>query len=116
VKHGLANSEPSAIRGILELKVQILEFVTLEANELGIDLADSFLERFLEGPADSHDLSNRLHSAANVALYVLELGKIPSRDFGDDIVKRRLEVGSSGLCHDIGELRQAVPKTDLGPA
>ncbi|KAI6760251.1 hypothetical protein HG531_013452 [Fusarium graminearum] len=113
VEHGLADSEPSTVGRVLELKVKILKLVALESNESRVDLTDSLLERLLKGSADSHNFTNRLHGTANVALDVLELGKIPSRNLGDDVVKRRLEVGGSGLGNSVGKLGQGVTETDL---
>jgi hypothetical protein len=45
---------------------------------------------------------------------VLELGKIPSGNLGDNVVKRRLEVGSGGLGDSVRKLGKSVSKTDLG--
>ncbi|GKT75685.1 hypothetical protein ColTof4_08108 [Colletotrichum tofieldiae] len=114
VEHGLANGEPAAVGGVLELVVQVLELVALEANELGIDLANSLLERLFKGASNSHDLTDRLHGTADVTLDVLELGQIPAGNLGDDIVKGRLEVCSRGLGDGIGELRKTVTQADLG--
>ena len=114
VDHGLANSQPAAVGRVLELKVEILELVALEPDKAGVNLADSLLERLLKGTTDGHNLTNRLHGRANVALDVLELGQIPSGNLGDDVVKRRFEVGGGGLGDSVGELRKGVAETDLG--
>jgi len=114
VKHGLANSQPTAVSRVLKLKVQVLEFRALEANKVGVDLSDGLLERLFKGTADGHDLSDRLHGTANITLDVLELGQIPTGDLGDDVIERRLEVGGGGLGDGIRELGQGVAKSDLG--
>lgn len=114
VEHGLADGEPSAVSGVLKLKVEILKLVALESDESGVDLADSLLERLLKGSADSHDLTDRLHGAANVALDVLELGKIPPRNLGHNVVQGGLKVGGSGLGDSVGQLGEGVSETNLG--
>lgn len=114
VKHGLTNGQPSAVGGVLELEVEVLELVTLEADKPRVDLADGLLERLLKGTADSHNLTDRLHGTADIALDVLEFGQIPSGDLGNDIIKRGLEVGGRGLGHGVGKLGQAVAQADLG--
>ncbi|ROV99906.1 hypothetical protein VMCG_06224 [Cytospora schulzeri] len=113
VHHSLANGEPSTIRRVLELKVEVVELVTLEANELGVHLANGLLERLLEGSANSHNLTDGLHSTADIALNVLELGKIPSRDLGNDVVKRGLEVRRGRLRDGIWKLGEGVAETNL---
>lgn len=45
---------------------------------------------------------------------MLELGQIPSGLLDNDVVKRGLKVGSSGLGDRIGERREGVPETNLG--
>ena len=45
---------------------------------------------------------------------MLELGKIPSRNLGDDVVKRWLEVGGGSLGDSVGKLGKGVSETDLG--
>jgi hypothetical protein len=114
VEHGLTNGEPSAVGGVLKLKVEILKLVTLESDKSGVNLADSLLERLLKGSANSHNLTDRLHGTANVALDVLELGKIPSRNLSNNVVQRRLEVGGSGLGDRIRQLGEGVSETNLG--
>lgn len=114
VKHSLANSQPAAVGGVLQDFVEVLEVVTLEANEAGVNLADSLLERLLEGTTDSHDFTDGLHGTANVAVDMLELAQIPPGDLGDDVVQTGLEVGSSGLGNRVGKLGEGVSQTDLG--
>ena len=115
VVHGLANGEPSAVGGVRELVVKVLAVLLgLETEELGVDLSAGLLERLLEGAANSHDLTDRLHRAANVALDVLELAQIPSGHLGDDVVQTGLEVGSGSLGDGVGELGQGVSETNLG--
>ena len=58
VEHSLTDSEPSAVGGVLELVVEVLELVTLESDESGVNLSNSLLERLLKSSANSHDLTN----------------------------------------------------------
>ncbi|KAG2007663.1 hypothetical protein GB937_008476 [Aspergillus fischeri] len=113
VKHSLTNGQPAAISGVLQDLIQVLKLVTLETDEARIDLANSLLERLLKGTTDGHDLTDRLHGTANVALDVLELAQIPPGNLGDNVVKTRLEVGGSGLGNGIGKFRESVAQTDL---
>lgn len=114
VEHGLADGEPAAVGGVLELEVEVVKLVALEADEAGVDLADGLLEGLFKGTADSHDLADGLHGAANVALDVLELGKIPSGHLGDDVVEGGLKVGGGCLCDGVGQLGEAVAEANLG--
>ncbi|GFF30855.1 LOW QUALITY PROTEIN: hypothetical protein IFM46972_03049 [Aspergillus udagawae] len=113
VKHSLTNGQPAAVSGILQNIIQVLKLVTLEPDEARIDLANSLLERLLKGTTDGHDLTDRLHGTANVALDVLELAQIPAGNLGDDVIQTRLEVGGSGLGDGVGKLRESVAQTDL---
>ncbi|KAH8720481.1 hypothetical protein HC256_000873 [Beauveria bassiana] len=114
VDHGLADGEPAAVSGVLQLKVEVVKLVALEAHEAGIDLADGLLEGLFKGTANGHDLADRLHGAANVALDVLELGEIPARNLGDNVIERRLKVGGGGLGDGVGQFGQGVAETDFG--
>lgn len=114
VEHGLANGEPSAVSRVLELKVEIVKLVTLETDKARVNLTNSLLERFFKGTTDSHNFTDRLHGTANVALDVLELGKIPAGDLGHNVVQRRLKVGCSGLGNGVRQLGKRVTETNLG--
>ena len=114
VVHSLTDGEPSAICGVCELVVEVLTvLLSLETKELGVDLSAGLLERFFECTTDSHDLTDRLHGTANIALDVLELAQIPSRHLGDDVIEGGFEVGSSGLGDGVGQLRKSVSETNL---
>jgi len=114
VKHSLADGQPAAISRVLQDVVEVLEMVTLKTNVPRVDLANGLLEGLLEGTANSHDLTNRLHGTANVAVDVLELAQIPAGDLGDNVIQRRLEVCGGGLGHSVGKLGQGVAETNLG--
>ena len=114
VKHGLANGEPSAVGGVLEFEIEVVKLVALESDVSGVDLSNGLLERLFKSSANGHDFSDRLHGTANVALDVLELGKIPSGDFRDNVVERWFEVSSGGLGDGVGQLGQRVAETNLG--
>ena len=113
VEHSLTNSEPAAVGGVLEHVVDVLKVITLETSELGVNHADSLLERFFESTADGHDFTNGLHGRANVTVDVLELAQVPTGHLGNNVVKRGLEVGSSRASDGVGQLRQSVSQTDL---
>jgi len=92
VNHSLTDCKPPPICGIRKSIIEVLELVALESIVLGVYHADGLLYRFLECPTDTHDFTNSLHGAANVALDVSEFAQIPSRDLGDNIIKTGLKV------------------------
>ena len=114
VEHGLTNGQPTSVSGVLQNLIQVLEGVTLETEEPGVNLTDSLLERLLEGTTNGHDLTDGLHGASNVPVDMLELAQIPSGDLGDDVVQTGLEVGGGGLGDCVGELRESVAQPDFG--
>src|SRR3569833_388767 len=114
VKHGLADRQPPPVARVLELKVKIGKLIALEADNSRVYLADCLLEGLLDRPANGHDFADRLHGASDISLDVLELGKVPTRDLGDDVIERGLEIGRCGLGDGIGEFWQAVAETNLG--
>jgi hypothetical protein len=69
----LANSQPAAVGGVLKDLIEVLELVTLESNEAGVDLTNRLLEGFLKSTTNGHDFTDRLHSTADVAVDMLEL-------------------------------------------
>lgn len=44
MKHGLANSQPSTVGGVGQNIIQVVKLVTLDTEELGVDLTNSLLE------------------------------------------------------------------------
>jgi len=113
VKHSLANGEPAAVSRVLEDVINVVKVITLKTGELGVNHADSLLERFFESTADSHDFTDGLHGRANVTVDVLELAQVPTGHLGDDVIKRGLEVGSGRASDGVGKLRKSVTQTDL---
>ncbi|KAI3491680.1 hypothetical protein L1887_43992 [Cichorium endivia] len=79
-----------------------------------VDLTDGLLERLLKGAADGHDLADRLHAGADLAVDVLELAEVPLGDLGDDVVQRGLEARRGGLGHGVGQLGERVAERELG--
>lgn len=110
VEHGLANSEPAAVGRVLEHVVDVLEVIALETSELGVNHADSLLERFFESTADGHDFTDGLHGRANVTVDVLELAQVPTGHLGNNVVKRGLEVGSSRAVTALGSSGRVCPR------
>ena len=114
VEHSLTNGQPTSVSRVLQNVIQVLEGVTLEAEEPGVNLADGLLERLLEGTTNGHDFTDGLHGASNVPVDMLEFAQIPSGDLGDDVVQAGLEVGGGGLGDCVGEFREGVAQPDLG--
>jgi hypothetical protein len=67
--------------------------VAAEAEAAHFEAAERLLERFAEGPADRHDLADRLHLGGQGGVGVGELLEGEAGDLRDDVVDRRLEAG-----------------------
>ena len=113
MQHGLSNGQPPSIGRVLERLVQIFKVIALKSDIPRINLADSLLNGFFEGAADSHDFTDGLHRTANVAIDVLELAQIPPGNLGYNVVQTRLKVGGSSLCDCIWQLRKSMTKSNL---
>src|SRR6516225_7158664 len=88
--------------------------VAAEAEVAGLQAAQGFLQRFFEGPADRHRLADRLHLRRQRRIGVGELLERPARNFGDDVVDRRLEAGRRLAGDVVLELVKAVADGELG--
>jgi hypothetical protein len=73
--------------------------------EAGIDLTNGLLEGLFKSTSNSHDFTDGFHAGTNIAVDVLELGQIPARNLGDDVIEsgsklavvvRVTALGSSG--------------------
>ena len=62
-----------------------------QAVDPGLEPAQRLLQRLLEGPADRHDLADRLHLRRQAVFVERELLEREPRDLGDHVVDRRLE-------------------------
>ena len=72
------------------------------------------LQRLLEGPADGHDLADRLHLAADAGVDVLELAEVPARNLDDAVVEGGLEAALGGARYAILDLRHRLAEGELG--
>ena len=113
VEHSLSNSQPAAIGGVAESLIEVIELITLETKVFRVNLTDCLLQGLLPGTTNSHNLTNRLHGGANVAVDVLELAQIPAGNLSDNVVQTGLEVGGGGLGNGVGELGKSVSQTNL---
>ena len=113
VEHSLSNGQPAAIGGVAESLIEVIELVTLETKVLRVNLTDGLLQGLLPGTTNSHNLTNRLHGRANIAVDVLELAQIPAGNLGDNVVQTGLKVGGGGLGNGVGELGKSVSQTNL---
>ena len=60
-----------------------------KAVAAGLQTADCFLEGFLVGFSDAHDLANRAHLCAELVFHAFEFLEGPAREFDYDIVAVR---------------------------
>ena len=84
----------------------------------GLEAADAFAERLLEGAADRHHFADRLHLRAEHRLGAGELLELPARDLDHDVVDGRLEAGGRHARDVVLDLVEAVAdgqfRRDLG--
>ena len=66
----------------------------------------AFLNGFLEGAADGHDLAHGLHRRTQFLVYAVELAEVPARYLAHHVVQRRLEEGRSSLGHGVLQVEQ----------
>ena len=86
--------------------IQILRGgVSFEALVPGINLSNGLLETLLKRPPDCHDFTDGLHGGTDLPVDLGgELGQVPFRDFGDNVVQRGFKAGGSGLRDGIWKL------------
>ena len=104
--------EPDALRaGFAQLFFQrfaVFGFF-VHAVHAHFQAAQGFLERLLEGAANGHDFAHAFHLRGQVAVGLREFLEGKARDFGDDVVNRRLEAGGRGAAGDfVFQLVQGV--------
>lgn len=63
----------------------------IETASANLQAAQSLMQRFLEGPADSHDLAYRLHLGSQTGVGIGEFLEGKTRNLGHHVVDRRLE-------------------------
>ena len=97
--------------GVLVAK---LASVGAQAVSLQFKRLTGFLKRFLEGSANGHHLSNRLHLQAEFAIASSEFVKVPARDLHHHVVERRLEHCRRVAGDLVLEFVEVVPNGQLG--
>ena len=111
------DGEDAHVRRVTHQVVQVFALEGLVADESVGALADhaqTLLDTFLKGAADSHHLTDALHAGTDLAGHALEFIKIPARNLDHHIVQGRLEEGRSGFGHSVLKFVQTIAQTDLG--
>jgi hypothetical protein len=85
-----------------------------EAGERRVNGADGLLDRLLEGLANGHDLSNRLHRRRQRARDAGEFLEVPAGYLDDEVVERRLEARARVLRDRVLDLVERNVETELG--
>mmetsp|Transcript_25250 Transcript_25250/g.75010 ORF Transcript_25250/g.75010 Transcript_25250/m.75010 type:complete len:998 (+) Transcript_25250:65-3058(+) len=88
--------------------------VRLVAGDGGVRHAQRLLERLLPRAADGHHLADRLHRRADLARDAVELGEVPARHLGDDVVEGGLEAGGGRERDRVGQVGEEVAERQLG--
>ena len=115
--HSLGDHEDALVGRLPESLLQVGDLKLLVAHEAVRPLADhpeALLDGLLETAPDGHHLAHGLHRRTDLAGDTVELAEIPARNLADNVVKRRLEEGRSGLGHGFLEVEQAVAETEFG--
>src|SRR5690606_14036953 len=68
---------------------------TAKAADSDVERTNALLQRFREGAPNRHHFANRLHLRSEGAVRAGEFGEIPTRNFNDDVIQRRLKAGGS---------------------
>ena len=76
--------------------------------------AQAFLDGFLEGAANGHNLAYRFHRRAYGAVDTVEFAEVPARYLHHYIVKGRLEEGRGFFGYGVLEVEQAIAQTQFG--
>ena len=92
-----------------------LDLDLVEAVEAGLERAQRLLQQFGKGAADRHRFADRLHRRRQRRLGAGKLLEREARDFGDDVVDRRLERGRRRAAGDVvGDLVERIADRELG--
>ena len=86
----LSNGEDTEVGRVGKLLIQVIKLGVVVAYEAVHSLTnhtETLLEHLLERTADRHDFTYRLHGRTNLAAYTGKLGKVPTRNLADHIVK-----------------------------
>ena len=74
----------------------------------------AFLNGFLEGAADGHDLAHGLHRRTQFLVYAVKLAEVPARYLAHHVVQRGLEEGRGSLGNGVLQVEQSVAQAQLG--
>ncbi len=106
--HGVGDVEDAVGAGGLQLALDQRHVLGAEVGDLGIEPVDTdlqaaqrFLHRLLEGAADRHHLTHRLHLGGQAVVGLGELLEGKTRNLGDHVIDRGLEGGRSGAAGDV---------------
>ena len=114
--HCLGNHKDTSVGRLFQCFIDIGHLKFLVAHESVRSLADhaeTLLDCFLERTSDCHDLADTLHAGTNLPGHAVEFGKVPTRDFADDIVKRRFEECRSRLGNGVLQVEETVAETEF---
>ena len=106
---GLDLVHRSAARGAPEVFL-----VAAQAETADFQPAQRLLKRLLEGPADRHDLADRLHLGGQDRVGLGEFLKRPAGNLGHHVVDRRLEAGGCLAGDVVSNLVEPVADGELG--
>ena len=84
-------AEGGAYRILIVALADAVDFDFIKAGETCFEATQSFLQRLLKRAADRHDFADRLHRCRQCLARAGEFLESESRNFGDDIIDRRLE-------------------------
>ena len=80
----------------------------------GANHTKTLLQGLLEGTADGHHLSYRLHTAAQLAGNTVELTKVPARNLTYHIVEGRFEEGRRCFGYRVFKIEKSVSQSQFG--
>ena len=109
--HGLRNDENALVGGLAERCVDVGNLQFLVFNESVHTLtnhAHTFLNGFLKGASDGHNLTYRLHRRSEFLVNAMELAQIPAWNLADHIVECRLKECGCCLGDGVLQFKQSV--------
>ena len=115
VEHGIRDGKETHVGWPGQRTVDILRFdVRLKAFPARVYLSDRLLQTLLERTTDGHNLTDRLHRRADLAVHLRrELREIPLRDLRDDVVERGFEAGRGRLRYGVGKFWEGMSEGDF---
>ena len=83
-------------------------------GELIINRPYSFLNTLLKRPSNAHHLTHTLHATAQQLAHAVELLQVPSRDFANHVVQRRLEARARDFGYRVLDLVERDTEAEFG--